>query len=261
MRTAITLVTGTCFCLVLLAGCGGTSDKQATGVGDEFASRALAVCEAALDDKHGWQPFPVGDFDPSDPDASKFPEVSTWLAKQVAPTFRMWLGGLKALGTPPTARADWNAVLAAVKKIDQLNSDQITAANERDARGIRGGKLRARLDTGRACRRVREGRRSRLRRRPCRVASDAGTGPNVAPSGRDPSGLDSKIPDPTASPVIQSATNTQHPAAPRQEEAHDEDTTHTCHRRRNRAGHGVDRRRRDSARRTDDPAPRPSATT
>ena len=46
----------------------------------------------------------------------------------------MWLSGLQVLGTPPTAQADWNAVLAAVKKIDQLNSDQIpTAANEHDA--------------------------------------------------------------------------------------------------------------------------------
>ena len=125
-------LTATCFCLLLLAGCGGNSDKQATGVGDEFASKALAVCEAALEDKQDWQPFPVADFDPSDPDASKFPEVSTWLAEQVAPTFHMWLSGLQALGTPPTAEADWNAVLAAVKKIDQLNSDQITAANKRE---------------------------------------------------------------------------------------------------------------------------------
>ena len=125
-------LTATCCGILLLAGCGGTSDKQTTGVGDEFASKAVAVCAAALADKHTWQPFPVADFDPADPDASKFPEVSTWLARQVAPTFHMWLSGLQALGTPPTAHADWNAVLAAVKKIDQLNSDQITAANQRD---------------------------------------------------------------------------------------------------------------------------------
>ena len=132
MRARISGLTAMCFCLLLLAGCGGKSDKQSTGVGDEFASKALAVCEAALEGKHDWQPFPVSGFDPSDPDASKFPEVSTWLAKQVAPTFQMWLSGLQALGTPPTAQEDWHAVLAAVKKIDQLNSDQIAAANERD---------------------------------------------------------------------------------------------------------------------------------
>ena len=57
-------LTATLFSLLLLAGCGGNSDRQATGVGDEFASKALAVCEAALSDKHDWQPFPVADFDP-----------------------------------------------------------------------------------------------------------------------------------------------------------------------------------------------------
>ena len=129
-------LTATGFSLVFLAGCGGTSDKQTTGVGDEFASKAVAVCAAALADKHDWQPFPVADFDPADPDASKFPEVSTWLAEQVAPTFHMWVSGLQALGAPPAARADWNAVLAAVKKIDQLNSDQIAAADNDDAAGF-----------------------------------------------------------------------------------------------------------------------------
>ena len=130
--TRIGGLTATGVSVLLLAGCGGNSDKQTTGVGDEFANKALAVCKAALEDKQGWQPFPVAEFDPSDPDASKFPEVSTWLAEQVAPTLHTWLSGLNALGTPPAAEADWNGVLAAVKKIDQLNSDQITAANKRD---------------------------------------------------------------------------------------------------------------------------------
>ena len=44
----------------------------------------------------------------------------------------MWYSGLQALGTPTTAQTDWNAVLTAVRKIDQLNSDQITVVNERD---------------------------------------------------------------------------------------------------------------------------------
>ena len=132
-RATIGGLAATCLGLLLLAGCGGTSDERATGVGDEFASKAVTVCEAALEDKQGWQPFPVADFDPADPDASKFPEVSTWLAEEVAPTFHLWLSGLQALGTPPAASADWSAVLAAVEKIDQFNSDQITAANKNDA--------------------------------------------------------------------------------------------------------------------------------
>ena len=133
MLATISSLTATCFCLLLLTGCGGNSKKQAAGVGDVFAGKALAVCEAALESKHGWQPFPVAGFDPSDPDVSRFPEVSTWLAEQVAPTFDMWLNELEALGTPPAAAEAWNATLAAVKKIDQLNSDQIAAANNHDA--------------------------------------------------------------------------------------------------------------------------------
>ena len=61
-RARISALTVTCICLLLLAGCGGNSDTQTSGVGDAFASKALAVCEAALDDKHDWQPFPVADF-------------------------------------------------------------------------------------------------------------------------------------------------------------------------------------------------------
>jgi hypothetical protein len=127
------LTTAICFSLLLLAGCGGNSDKQSTGVGDEFATKALAACQAALDDKQGWQPFPVSDFDPSEPDPSKFPDVSAWLSKEVAPTFHMWLSSLQALGVPPSGQDDWDAMLAVVKKIDQLNSDQIAAANARDS--------------------------------------------------------------------------------------------------------------------------------
>ena len=131
MLATISSLTATCFFLLLLAGCGGNSNKQAAGVGNVFAGKALAVCEVALESKHGWQPFPVADFDPSNPDVSRFPEVSTWLAEQVAPTFDTWLNEL--LGTPPAAAEAWNATLAAVKKIDQLNAVQIAAANKRDA--------------------------------------------------------------------------------------------------------------------------------
>src|SRR4051812_18858810 len=114
MVAMISGVTAMCFSVLLLAGCGGSSNKQATGVGSEFASKAVAVCEAALADKHDWQPFPATNFDPAHADPSKFPEVATWLTQEVAPTFHMWLSGLQALGTPPSAQADWNATLAAV---------------------------------------------------------------------------------------------------------------------------------------------------
>jgi hypothetical protein len=128
----ISALAAACFCL-LLVGCGGDSEKQTTGVGDEFAAKALAACKAALDDKQGWQPFPVANFNPSKPDPAAFPDVSAWLTKEVAPTLQMWLSSLQALGTPPSAQDDWNAMLAVVQRINQLNSDQITAANARDS--------------------------------------------------------------------------------------------------------------------------------
>jgi hypothetical protein len=124
-------LTATCFCL-LLVGCGGKSDKKTAGVGDGFATKALAACRAALTDKQGWPPFPVTSFNPSKPDPAAFPAVSAWLAKEVAPTFDRWLSALQALGTPPSSQHDWDAMLAVVKNIDHLNRDQITAANARD---------------------------------------------------------------------------------------------------------------------------------
>ena len=130
-RTISPLI-ATCFCL-LLVGCGGNSEKQSTGVGDAFATKAVAACKAALADKQRWQPFPVANFNPSEPDPAAFPSVSAWLAKDVAPTFHMWLSALQALGQPPSAQNDWDAMLAVVRKIDQLNRDQITAANARDS--------------------------------------------------------------------------------------------------------------------------------
>lgn len=133
MRSTVSGMTAVCVASLFLAvGCGGGTDTQAGGVGDEFATKALAACEMALKDKQGWQPFPVTDFDPTEPDASKLPEVSTWLSDEVAPTFHAWLSSLQALGTPPSAKADWDTMLAAVEKIDRLNTDQITAANAGD---------------------------------------------------------------------------------------------------------------------------------
>jgi len=120
---------------VVLGGCGGKSGETA-GVGDEFATKAIAICETALKKKQHWQPFPVSDFDPSDPDPARFPEVSNWLTSQVAPTFRSWLSGLQALGTPPSAQEDWTAMLSVIEKIGDLNEDQIAAAGNHDVAGF-----------------------------------------------------------------------------------------------------------------------------
>ena len=123
----------------VLAGCastdpGGTAassspDERTTGVGATFADQAVEVCNRSLADKATWAPFPVADFNPFTPDSSAFPQVSTWLTDEVAPTFQAWLDGLEALGPPPSGQDGWNDVLAAVERIDQLNGDQIAAAD------------------------------------------------------------------------------------------------------------------------------------
>ena len=125
--------------IAVLAGCsgkdpGGTaassgSEVGATGVGATFAGQAVEVCNRSLEDKGTWAPFPVANFNPFTPDSSAFPQVSAWLSDEVAPTFQAWLDGLEALGPPPSGQDAWNDVLAAVKRIGQLNEDQIAAAD------------------------------------------------------------------------------------------------------------------------------------
>jgi hypothetical protein len=133
MRAGVLLLISTST-VIVLAGCGGGSTSEpAAGVGAEFAAKALAVCGAALKDKQGWAAFPVSDFNPNEPDATKFPQVSAWLEDEVAPTFHMWLDDLKALGTPSSAREAWSSMLAAVEKIARGNDDQIAAAKDGDA--------------------------------------------------------------------------------------------------------------------------------
>jgi len=116
----------------LVACSSGSGSDTSSGVGDAFAQRALAVCHAALTDKQAWQPFPVSDFNPSQPDVSKFPEVAAWLEGEVTPTFEKWRDDLAALGDPPSGQAAWNDTLAAVEKIVQFNAEQITAAKSGD---------------------------------------------------------------------------------------------------------------------------------
>jgi hypothetical protein len=131
-----------------LAGCGGGSDSRTAGVGNEFAFKAFAVCATALNEKKDWQPFPVAGFDPLHPDPAKLPRVSAWLTSEVAPTFDSWLSSMEALGTPPSAEKEWNSLVAEVRRIDELNSDQITAAStlDREAFATAAVKLRSMED-------------------------------------------------------------------------------------------------------------------
>jgi hypothetical protein len=128
--TAVCLFAAFAVCAV--AGCGGKPDSRTAGVGNEFAFKAFAVCATALNEKKAWQPFPVVGFDPAHPDRSKLPRVSAWLTSEVAPTFHTWLSSMQALGTPPSAEKEWTTLVAAIKRIEQLNSDQITAGSTLD---------------------------------------------------------------------------------------------------------------------------------
>ncbi len=118
----------------LVAGCGSDSASEAsTGVGDEFGGQALEVCQAALEAKRRWEPFPVPDFDPTEPNPSQFPKVCAWLVEEVTPTFVAWADGRNGLGQPPSGQEAWDEVVDAVEKIVQLNTDQIAAAKGGDA--------------------------------------------------------------------------------------------------------------------------------
>lgn len=120
-----------------LTACTSEPEGQTPiGVGDPFATRALSVCQQALDAKQAWGAFPAPDFDPNQPDPSVFPEVAAWLEDEVAPTFDAWLDDLTALGTPPTGQESWQDVLSAVGTIVELNTDQVTAAKNDDTEGF-----------------------------------------------------------------------------------------------------------------------------
>jgi hypothetical protein len=107
-----------------------------SGVGEPFATRATAVCQAALEAKRAWSAFPASDFDPNHPDPEAFPEVAAWLEGEVAPTFEAWLDGLTALGTPPSGQPAWSDVLSAIGTIVHLNADQVRAAKSADTEGF-----------------------------------------------------------------------------------------------------------------------------
>ena len=115
--------------LLAFVGCSGSSDQPA--VGKAFAARAVATCKRAkaLKDAEGSFPFP--DFNPTDPDESKFPDVADFLMKTDA-TFSTWLEEMRALGEPPSGGEPWGRLLAAVAAHVRINRDQIDAALKDD---------------------------------------------------------------------------------------------------------------------------------
>ena len=105
-------------------GCGSSGPPA---VGQDFATRALAVCQHAYDLKHAQGPFPVASFNPTQPDPAKLAAVAEALRATDA-TWSTWLAEMQALGEPPSGQAAWDDLVAAVASHRDLNADQIAAA-------------------------------------------------------------------------------------------------------------------------------------
>ena len=69
---------------------GSAESAAAPAVGTDFAARAIAVCATALQRVQDQGAFPYPDFNPTDPDLSKFPGIADYLATSVE-TYSAWL--------------------------------------------------------------------------------------------------------------------------------------------------------------------------
>jgi hypothetical protein len=125
---------------VLLAGavlgggaCGGSSHATPPAVGVKFQTEALAVCRAALAQKHAEGHFPYPDFNPTKPNPSEFPGVARFFTRAVA-TYSTWLRRMQALGQPPGGRHAWADLLTAIKVQLHLHEGQRAAALRGDTK-------------------------------------------------------------------------------------------------------------------------------
>ena len=116
----------------LATACSGdTSSEQQPDVGDAFATKAVAVCNAALAQKKAQGPFPYPDFNPTAPDPSKLPLIAPFLA-ETAVTFQTWLSEMKALGQPPSGQEAWGDLVSAVASHARIATEQAAAAKSGD---------------------------------------------------------------------------------------------------------------------------------
>ena len=115
--------------LLSFVACWNGSDGPA--VGTAFARRAVSACNDAKALKDAQGPFPYPDFNPTDPDPTKFPGVADALMKTDV-TFTTWLEEMRALDEPPSGNEAWAALLDAIEAHVRINRDQIDAAREGD---------------------------------------------------------------------------------------------------------------------------------
>jgi len=116
------------------AGCGSpaAATPNPTILGADFATGALAACDAAVVMKRAEGPFPFPDFNPTKPDVSKFGPVADYLEKTAA-SYESWSTAMKALGQPAAGGSSWTALVAAIDRHGQLARDQIDAARKGDS--------------------------------------------------------------------------------------------------------------------------------
>jgi hypothetical protein len=97
-----------------VAACGSSSSASPPpAVGAAFATRAVAACHAAYAQKKAVA-FPYPNFNPTQPDASKFPGIAQYEAAHTVPAYKAWLREMQALGQPPTGQAAWADLLTAI---------------------------------------------------------------------------------------------------------------------------------------------------
>jgi hypothetical protein len=116
-----------------VAACGSSSAASPTpAVGAAFATRAVAACHAAYAQKKAVA-FPYPNFNPTQPDASKFPGIAQYEAAHTVPAYKAWLREMQALGQPATGQAAWADLLTAIGAHVRSASEQQAAAQRGDS--------------------------------------------------------------------------------------------------------------------------------
>ena len=133
MRTTVPAILVTIGLALATAGCGGSAaaTPNPTILGADFATSALAACDAAVVMKQAEGPFPFPDFNPTKPDVAKLGQVADYLEK-TATTYEAWSAAMTALGQPAGGGSSWSALVAAIDRHGELARDQIDAARKGD---------------------------------------------------------------------------------------------------------------------------------
>ncbi len=123
-----------CLALLVAPACGGgdAADSSAPAVGTAFAAKATAECQRALTQKHAEGPFPYPDFNPTQPDPSKFPGMVGFFSKAII-TYGTWLQNMQALGPPPGGQDAWSDLVDQIGVQLHLHKHQRAAAVRGDA--------------------------------------------------------------------------------------------------------------------------------